>query len=92
MGAEVQRCVEGPLGAVAQGEGRMFVDGSMLANELRRRRVGPRSLAESVERVHRSTWVVGDLRSTPTSLLVLAAFSLTEPPVATTGRAASRNY
>jgi hypothetical protein len=60
----------------------MFVDGSMLANELRRRRVGPRSLAESVDGVDRSTWVLGDLRSAPTDLLVLAAFSLTEPPAA----------
>ncbi len=64
----------------AQGEGRMFVDGSMLANELRRRRVGPRSLAESVDGVHRSTWVLGDIRTAPTSLLVLAAFSLSEHP------------
>ena len=60
----------------------MFVDGSMLANELRRRRVGPRSLAESVDGVDRSTWVLGDLRSAPTDLLVLAAFSLSEPPAA----------
>ncbi len=58
----------------------MFVDGSMLANELRRRRVGPRSLAESIDGVDRSTWVLGDIRSAPTSLLVLAAFSLTDPP------------
>lgn len=74
----------------------MFVDGSMLANELRRRRARPRSLAESVDGVHRSTWVVGDLRSAPTSMLVLAAFSLTEPPVTSSGRtarrAASRSY
>lgn len=73
----------------------MFVDGSMLASELRRRRARPRSLAESVDGVHRSTWVVGDLRSAPTSMLVLAAFSLTEPPVTsgrTARRAASRSY
>ena len=59
----------------------MVVDGSMLASELRRRRVGPRSLAESVDGVDRSTWVLGDLRSAPTSLLVLAAISLSDNPV-----------
>ena len=64
----------------------MVVDGSMLATELRRRRVGPRSLAESVNGVDRSTWILGDIRSAPTSLLVLAAFSLTEPPVASSRR------
>ncbi len=64
----------------------MFVDGSMLANELRRRRVGPRSLAESIDGVDRSTWVLGDIRSAPTSLLVLAAFSLTEAPTASSRR------
>ena len=59
----------------------MVVDGSMLATELRRRRVGPRSLAESIDGLDRSTYVAGDLRSAPTSLLVLAVFSLrTEPP------------
>ena len=58
----------------------MFVDGSMLASELRRRRIGPRSLAESVDGIDRSTWVLGDIRSAPTSLLVLAAFSLTDAP------------
>jgi len=59
----------------------MVVDGSMLATELRRRRSAPRSLADSVQGVSRSTWVVGDLRSAPTSLLVLAAMSLTPPAV-----------
>ena len=54
----------------------MVVNGSMLASELRRRRIGPRSLADSVEGVSRSTWVLGDLRSAPADLLVLAALSL----------------
>ncbi len=57
----------------------MVIDGTMLAAELRRRRARPRSLADSVADVTRSTWVLGDLRSAPTSLLVLAALSLTEP-------------
>jgi hypothetical protein len=58
----------------------MVVDGVMLANELRRRRVGPRAMVDAVETVSRSTWVVGDLRTTPTSLLVLAAMSMTSSP------------
>jgi hypothetical protein len=55
----------------------MVVNGTMLASELRRRRVGPRDLVDAVGTVERSTWVMGDLRSTPTSILVLAAMSLT---------------
>jgi hypothetical protein len=55
---------------------RVVVDGIMLAAELRRRRARPRSLADSVAGVSRSTWVLGDLRSAPTSLLALAALSL----------------
>lgn len=54
-----------------------MVDGLMLANELRRRRVRPREMVDAVESIRRSIWVVGDLRETPTSLLVLAAMSLT---------------
>lgn len=55
----------------------MQVDAAMLASELRRRRVGPRSMVQALHGVDHSTWVVGDLRSAPTSLLVLAALSLT---------------
>jgi hypothetical protein len=55
----------------------MVVDGSMLATELRRRRVRPRSFADGVQSVQRSTWIAGDLRAAPTSLLVLAALNLT---------------
>ncbi len=58
----------------------MVVNGPMLASELRRRRVGPRSLADSVQYVDRSTWLLGDLRSTPTDLLVLAALNLAPDP------------
>ena len=58
----------------------MVVNGPMLASELRRRRVNPRSLADSVQGVDRSTWLLGDLRSTPTDLLVLAAINLAPDP------------
>jgi hypothetical protein len=60
----------------------VVVDGTMLAAELRRRRARPRSLAASIADVSRSTWVLGDLRNAPTSLLVLAALSLTQRPSA----------
>ena len=55
----------------------MVVDGVMLASELRRRRVRPRSVADSVRVVQRQTWIAGDLRAAPTSLLVLAALTMT---------------
>ena len=55
----------------------MQVNATMLATELRRRRVGPRSMVQALDGVDHSTWVVGELRSAPTSLLVLAALSLT---------------
>ncbi len=54
----------------------MVVDGPMLATELRRRRVRPRSVADGVEAVARSTWIAGDLKAAPTPLLVLAALTL----------------
>jgi len=57
----------------------MHVNGTMLASELRRRKVGPRSMVEALDTVDRSTWVLGDLRAAPTSLLVIAALSLTGP-------------
>ncbi len=55
----------------------MQVNAAMLASELRRRRVGPRSMVDALHGVDHSTWVVGELRSAPTALLVLAAMSLT---------------
>ncbi|MEW6153803.1 MAG: hypothetical protein AB1673_07425 [Actinomycetota bacterium] len=55
----------------------MVVDGPTLATELRRRRVRPKSVADGVEAVQRSTWIAGDLRAADTALLVLAALSLT---------------
>lgn len=58
----------------------MQVNAAMLASELRRRRVRPRSMVQALYSVEHSTWVVGDLRSAPTSLLVLAAMSLISRP------------
>ena len=55
----------------------MVVDGPMIATELRRRRVRPRSVADGVEMVNRSTWIAGDLQFVDTAILVLAALSLT---------------
>lgn len=55
----------------------MQVHSAVLATELRRRKIGPRSLVDELATVNRSTWVLGDLRTAPTSLLVLAAISLT---------------
>ena len=54
----------------------MVVSGPDVARELRRRRVGRPSLVREVDLVRRSTWLPGDLRTVPTSLLVLAAVSL----------------
>jgi len=60
----------------------MQVEAAKLASELRRRRVRPRSMVDALAGVDRSTWVLGELRSAPTSLLVLAALQLTSnPPV-----------
>ncbi len=39
--------------------------------------MGAPSVVSALGAVDRSTWVLGDLRDAPTSLLVLAAFSLT---------------
>jgi len=56
------------------------VSGTTLARELRRRRVGRRTMVDSLDRVERSTWLPGDVRAVPTSLLVLAALSLSRAP------------
>ena len=55
----------------------MQVHATALASELRRRRVGARSVTSALETVNRSTYILGELREAPTSLLVLAALSLT---------------
>lgn len=55
----------------------MQVHAAALASELRRRRVGARSVMSALDTVNRSTYVMGDLRDAPTSLLMLAALSLT---------------
>jgi hypothetical protein len=66
----------------------MQVEAAKLASELRRRRVGPRSMVDALEAVDRSTWVLGELRSAPTSILVLAALSMTSDPAAEARRLA----
>ncbi|MEY2565920.1 MAG: hypothetical protein QOE35_449 [Actinomycetota bacterium] len=58
----------------------MIVDSISLAHELRRRRVGRPDLRRSLTDRPTSTWVPGDLRDMPTSLLVLAAMSLARQP------------
>ncbi len=58
----------------------MQVHATVLASELRRRRVSARSVTSALASVDRSTDIMGDLRDAPTSLLVLAALSLTSPP------------
>ena len=55
----------------------MQVHATVLATELRRRRVDARSVTSALETVNGSTYIMGDLREAPTSLLVLAALSLT---------------
>jgi hypothetical protein len=56
------------------------VHATVLASELRRRRVDARSVTDALETVNRSTYILGELRDAPTSLLVLAALSLTSGP------------
>lgn len=58
----------------------MQVHATVLASELRRRRVGARAVTSALDTVNRSTWIMGELRDAPTSLLVLAALSLTSGP------------
>ena len=72
-------------GAVQHGRrGPLQVHAAVLASELRRRRVGAPAVVSALYAVNSSTYVLGDVRETPTSLLVLAAFSLTS------GRSAPR--
>ncbi len=53
------------------------VHAAVLASELKRRKVGARSVMSALESVNRSTYILGDIREAPTSLLVLAALNLT---------------
>ena len=55
----------------------MQVHAAVLASELRRRRVDARTVMSALDSVNRSTYILGDIREAPTSLLVLAALSLT---------------
>jgi hypothetical protein len=61
------------------------VHAAVLASELRRRRVGAGSIVSALDTVNGSTYVLGDLRDAPTSLLVLAAMSLTSGRATRTG-------
>ena len=65
-------------GRLRRGEsGPLQVHAAVLASELRRRRVGAPAVVSALASVNRSAYVLGDVREAPTSLLVLAAFSLT---------------
>ena len=55
----------------------MQVHAAVLASELKRRKVGARSVMSALQSVNRSTYILGDIREAPTSLLVLAALNLT---------------
>ena len=55
----------------------MQVHAAVLASELRRRKVSAPSVVSALGSVNRSTYIMGDIREAPTSLLVLAALSLT---------------
>lgn len=54
----------------------MVVSGMEVARELRRRRVGRADMVATLDRVTHSTWLPADPADVPTSLLVLAALSL----------------
>jgi len=56
------------------------VHATVLASELRRRRVNARSVTSALQTVNRSANIMGDLREVPTSILMLAALSLTDGP------------
>lgn len=73
------------LGGAAREESPLQVHAAVLASELRRRRVGAPAVVSALDTVNRSTYVLGDVRETPTSLLVLAAFSLTSGRVTPRG-------
>ena len=71
----------------------VVVDGGLIAEELRRRRLGRGGLADRVERAEGSTWLPGEggsLRHTGNDLLVLAAFSLLGPGSSAPYRSAVR--
>jgi hypothetical protein len=57
----------------------MIVEGTQLAAELRKRRLGRAELHSSLTRTSSSTWVPGaELNETPSELLMLAALSLAD--------------
>jgi hypothetical protein len=57
----------------------MIVEGTELAGELRRRRLGRPELRDSLSRTSGSAWVPGsELGEAPSELLMLAALSLAD--------------
>lgn len=58
----------------------MDVDARTVAEELRRRKLGSAGLHRGLDRVHRSTWLPGDVQQVPSDLLVLAAVALVRHP------------
>jgi hypothetical protein len=57
----------------------MIVEGTELAGELRRRRLGRPELRDSLSRTSASAWVPGaELNEAPSELLMLAALSLAD--------------
>jgi len=75
----LHRAVDGGLSGTREARRSTLVQvhATVLASELRRRKVGSRSVTTALETVNRSTYILGELREAPTSLLVLAALSLT---------------
>jgi hypothetical protein len=71
----------------------MIVEGTALAGELRRRRLGRPELHSSLTRASGSAWVPGaQLAEAPTELLMLAALSLADAvasPMQTVGPAST---
>ena len=57
----------------------MIVEGTQLAGELRRRKLGRPELRDSLSRTSASAWVPGaELNEAPSELLMLAALSLAD--------------
>jgi hypothetical protein len=61
----------------------MVVTGRDVAHELRRRRVGRADMVAVLQDVTRATWLPAPPADVPTSLLVLAALSLSRTPAGT---------
>ena len=67
------------VGASRQGGRGVIVEGTQLAGELRRRKLGRPELRDSLSRTSASAWVPGaQLNEAPSELLMLAALSLAD--------------